>query len=1120
MRPPERGDPVESQVAEQLLAYDAALAVGGPPRMGLPDELPAEWRQGISCLDMLERLRLSEVATPASGLRGAVMPPRASSPDTPTSETGTQRIEPEKMPAQLGRFRILKVLGQGGCGVVFLADDPVLHRPLALKIPRPEILLAADVRQRFLREGRAAACLDHPHLVTVFEAGEIGPICYLASAYCPGITLKSWLEQHRTIVSPRGAARLMATLADAMHYAHQKGVCHRDLKPSNVLLQFSEDNAGAAAGFTVRGLEDAVPKIIDFGLAKVLREAANDAVTQSGAVFGTPRYMAPEQAEGKTAAIGPATDVHALGVILYELLTGVTPYQGDSDVEILRRVIDAEPPSPARLCLRLPRDLETICLKCIEKQPARRYGSMKELAEDLERFLEGRAIKARPSGRISRVLKWSRRRPLVAALGGMAGLLSSALIAGWMWVGWLEETNNLGLANALKEAAEQRQLAEQQKWTARNQLYPAQINSSWRHHKGSQLEAMTNLLRVLKPGRGEKDIRGFEWHYLWGYRPRHFTDWKHDAPVSAVAYAHDGEIYASASRDKTIYLSDAHNGRRLGTLPGHQFGISSVAFFGNDTHLVSTGFEKNPRGRGYRGELIVWSLSPKKEIVRRVSYRHEDEIHGHPIFAVAGGAECAFIIDRQQTHRLLKLNLKTGAENLLLSKPRGIGFVATTPGADLIALAYGESLELYDPIHAQARGRIDYARGSEGHTAAFSPDGKMLAIATGWSRSIVEIRDVPSLAKRSTLPVVDVLRGLAFDTQGTRLAVFTPKGGLNLWDIRTNRRSVFVDDYWSATFSPDGGELALGRGDGHVHIRKAPDLEDFTLPAPLPESEAWSVAFSKDGSKLVVGYDHERGHDRETLKIWDLAAQQGKALEAHRGTVLAVAVSPDGEDLATAGYDNTVGLWDMAKLRAPKMLRAHAKPVRAVAYSPDGRLVASAGDDQSIKIWNARDGSLVKSWQAHTDQIRTLAFSADGKLLVSGGSDDLIKMWNVGNYSLARTIQEEHHVQSLACSPDGQLLASGNERNNVNLWDLKTGTLVRIFLVHGGKIRAVAFAPDGRTLASGGEDETIRLWHVLTGMEMMNFPVEHFVNGLAFDRPGKKLAAALHNGTVKVWRAE
>jgi tetratricopeptide (TPR) repeat protein len=360
----------DDSFADLLIACDEAIRVGTP----LPEMPSGSDSNGLArAVDCLYRLRQLKAA-PAEAYT-------------------------------IGRFQVRRELGRGGFGVVFLAFDPRLGRDVALKVPRPDVLTSRELRERFHREARAAAGLDHPNIVPVFEAGEAGPTCYIASAYCPGPTLRDWLRSRTEPVPFAEVATLTAALADGAGHAHARGIVHRDLKPANVLL-------------------GAEPKITDFGLAK-LADAA-EPMTRSGAMLGTPSYIAPEQAEG-TRAVGPATDVYALGVILYELLTGRPPFVGESDLDTLRQAGSQEPVPPSRLRMRLPRDLETICLKCLEKETRRRYATGDELAADLRRFVAGQSVLAAPPSAAYQLRKFvSRNRAVVTA----AGLVIGALLLG------------------------------------------------------------------------------------------------------------------------------------------------------------------------------------------------------------------------------------------------------------------------------------------------------------------------------------------------------------------------------------------------------------------------------------------------------------------------------------------------------------------------------------------------------------------------------------------------------------------------------------------------------------------------------------------------------------------
>ena len=405
--------PVDDERLTVLLsACDDALAIGTFPIVtgDMPSaDLRPRVERGVAFLVRLQQLRRSPLA---------VTPAR---------------------PTTIDRFVIRRELGRGGFGIVYLAFDPRLGREVALKVPHAGAMTDLDSRRRFRAEAQAAAGLDHPNLVPVYEAGEIDDICYLVSDYCPGGTLAAWLGRHRELIAPDAAAALIETLAGAVQYAHDHGVLHRDLKPANVLIaagsrrQTADSNdKGNESPLHAAGCLPPAVKVADFGLAKRLK--AEGPETRTGIFVGTPSYMAPEQAVAY-AAVGPATDVYALGAILYECLTGRPPFQGDSALDTLEQVRSVDPIPPRRLRPKLPRDLETICLKCLEKEPSRRYAKAGQLANDLDRFRAGQPVTARRIGLTGRAWRWSKRWPVVAALAAalMVAVLGGGAAVVWQW---------------------------------------------------------------------------------------------------------------------------------------------------------------------------------------------------------------------------------------------------------------------------------------------------------------------------------------------------------------------------------------------------------------------------------------------------------------------------------------------------------------------------------------------------------------------------------------------------------------------------------------------------------------------------------------------------------------
>ncbi len=361
-------------------------------------------------------------------------------------------------PPRLGRFTLIEELGRGGYGVVLLAEDPAISRRVALKVPRPEALLTPELRRRFVREARASASLSHPSIVGVYEAGEIGPVCYIASAYSPGTNLATWLAGRVQAVPPRVAATVVAILADAVQHAHSRGVLHRDIKPSNVLLE--DLGEGQTCGEPPLEPLAWLPKLCDFGMAKLVhREARESLATLSGQMLGTPAYMAPEQIEGSSAAGAPSADLYGLGTVLYELLTGRAPHVGATHLEILRRIVDDPVVDPRRLRSDIDRDLAAICTKCLEKNPNQRYPSAAALGEDLRRYLAGLPVTARPVSPLTRALRWSRREPRLAAVSAALLLTVGLGFTGVVWQ-WRRAEASLVAMQAERQRAEEHWLEE------------------------------------------------------------------------------------------------------------------------------------------------------------------------------------------------------------------------------------------------------------------------------------------------------------------------------------------------------------------------------------------------------------------------------------------------------------------------------------------------------------------------------------------------------------------------------------------------------------------------------------------------------------------------------------
>ncbi len=410
MKPAEDLPNTTPQQQPEPAAPTAETAREPASTLGHVEQGPELEEKYSDCIELIQRVKQHSPDCLVEPLRDWTDPAPVDLSELPESE----------LPRQIGRFQIQSMLGVGGFGLVYRAYDPQLDRVVALKIPRLETLLAKADRERFLREARTASSLDHPQLATIYEAGQAGPICYIASACYGGGTLHDMLRDKGPL-PVRTAARLVQALARAMQHAHSRGVLHRDIKPSNVL--FDDSAAGD-------GEPDALvraARITDFGLARSLDQ--DQKLTLTGTLIGTPAYMSPEQAESRQEDISTASDIYSLGAVLYELLSGQPPHERENLLATLEAVRSADPQPLSRLAPHVPRDLAAICQKCLHKEPARRYASAHDLAEDLERWLSGRAVEARPLATRQRLLRWGRRHPALSALLATVVLGVSAVAA-------------------------------------------------------------------------------------------------------------------------------------------------------------------------------------------------------------------------------------------------------------------------------------------------------------------------------------------------------------------------------------------------------------------------------------------------------------------------------------------------------------------------------------------------------------------------------------------------------------------------------------------------------------------------------------------------------------------
>jgi WD40 repeat protein/tRNA A-37 threonylcarbamoyl transferase component Bud32 len=1003
-------------------------------------------------------------------------------------ETDATTDPKSNLPQKLGRFELLGVLGHGAFGTVYKARDPELDRIVAVKVPRAGNLAGPQELDRFLREARSAAQLRHLSIVTIHEVGQKEGLPYLVSDFVQGVTLADLLSARRP--GFRETAELVAAVADALHYAHEQGVVHRDVKPSNIMIG-----------------DDGRPCVMDFGLAK--RDTGEITMTMEGQVLGTPAYMSPEQARVEGHMVDGRSDVYNLGVVFYQLLTGELPFRGTQRM-LLHQVLHDEPRPPRSLNDRLPRDLETICLKAMAKEPGRRYATSRAMADDLQRFLHGEPIQARPVGVWERGWNWAKRRPAVAALLGvssMAALALVGLVVGWVYSTRLEKSLQ-GTEQARGESEQARQDAVVQQQRAERALDQARLYQYYHHialaHAGWQANDLVRMEPLLDDCPRER--RHWEWRYM--QRLLHgdlLTVPLHPSLVISVAFSPAGTQLAVSGLFGMVKVLDAASGREIHTLKGHpgDSQVWSVAFSPDGARLASAGTD---------GQIRIWDVASGRELL--VFRAHDDRM-----YRVAFSPDGARLVSASYDRTVRVWDAATGRPvHVLKGHNLRVHGVAFSPhGAQLASASDDQTVKLWDT----ATGRE--IRTLRGHRApvrevAFNPDGARLASASS-DRTIIVWdprtgQEVLTLTGHSG-PV----RSLAFSPEGNRLASAASDQTVRLWDLAMGREVLtpkgHTSEVLSVAFSPDGSRLASGSPDGTVKTWSTMlSQEARTLRGHA--DEVWGVAYSPDGKWIASG-----SYDR-TVKLWDaITGQEVRTLRDHEGHVLKVAFSPRGHWLASTSEDRTVKLWETATGRLVHTLKGHVSPVSGVAFSPDETKLASASEDRTVRVWNVAAGHEQLKLQGHTDRVFGIAFSPDGKRLASGSDDTTARIWDVNTGKTLFELQgHDSTVEGVTYSHDGAWLATAGDDNVIRIWDTATGQPLSRLEGYPGSVWAVAFSPDDRRLASTSMDGTVRVWDTSTWREALTLRGHAGgTTSVAFSPDGERLVSSSSDGTVKVWDA-